>query len=153
MGGQCGEAANVIALAIAALGLCATAMGLVIWAVPKLLKKIEGGADTAIALAATEAELERIKGELAVKATEEDETHRLNEALAEELRHALSKPTAAVGAGLAADDVGSRLLRLADQTRAARLARRGSGADPVVPERDTALAPGRPAATGSGAPG
>lgn len=144
----------MIALAIAALALAAAPMGLVVWLVPKVLSKTEKTADTGIALAATEAELERVKGELTLAVQREAEAHDMADHMAEELRNAKSNPAAAVGAGLPADDVRSRLLRFYDSYKARR------GADPVpgraaalVLEGPRAVADGRPSAPGSGAPG
>lgn len=150
----------MIALAIAALAFAATALGGFIFVVTKLVKRdeqriddVRQTADTAISLAATEAELERVNGALNSSLQRERDAHDMATHLAEEVRDALSKPTAAVGAGLAPTDVAGRLLRFYDSYAARRTASQDDHdrrANPILHSGDEALAPGGSPTVGSG---
>jgi hypothetical protein len=142
---------SIAAVAITALVVIAGLTLALVWAVRKAMAKTEGWAGATVAAGASVAEFERATFERDTWKRAAEESDRLADHLAEELRHALSQSV--VGAGLDDDDVDSRVLRFWEAAVAARAAR-GLPAGPdedVHPVSEPSVADGTAPARGSDA--
>ena len=135
------------AVALAAIVLAAGLGGVVVWLLYRYVRKVDASTDDRVAVEASISELERAQFERDKYHADADESHRVAETLAEELRHVLSIAPA-VGAGLADSDVGVRVLRFFERYQADRAAR-GLPAEPEpsVSQPTDTMASGGPATT------